>query len=299
MITYQIDFSSRDKVDWVDWNWTHPEVHPVAVVQEVTLQPPDAVVPVTVAVAALHQVEIDCLVVAVAVDTSCVAVFVYADVVIVADVVVVVLAYVDAGHAFDDAFGYRQEVDYLVHQEHYPDDPPPPPPGACNSHRQLVWLNGHLVLVYGPCVPSLYRVMPICIPTYHPYSYGLVAVDNTPHFVCPFCRKGEILDMEYLVEYLLHHSDELVHLVAAYLDHMDQLLVVVVVEHLGPAEAPEPQPHNAADVDGDDQPRHCAGPGYTNSQNTNSCYYNYHQYSLTLLTFFFLDFKTIKNFNTQ
>lgn len=105
-----------------------------------------------------------------------------------------------------------------------------------------------------------------------PYFRVPVDADNRPRFACQSDYKGETSDKACPVDLPWFHNDGRILLDVTNSGRRGHRLAEIVAEPIVSAEVPVRPHRSAADADAGVPPRHFAGPGYTNSQSTNSCY---------------------------
>jgi len=106
----------------------------------------------------------------------------------------------------------------------------------------------------------------------HPYFRVPADADSRPRSAYRSGCTGETSDKAYLADLLRFHNDERILLDVTNSGRRDHRLVGTVAGPIVFAEVPVRPHRSAADADAGVPPRHFAGPGYTNSQSTNSCY---------------------------
>lgn len=124
-----------------------------------------------------------------------------------------------------------------------------------------------------PCDPYRCLETSTCNRPCRPYFRVPVDADSR---LCSACRsdcKGETSDKAYLADLLWwFHNDGRMLLDVTNSGRRGHWLVEIVAGPIAFAEVPVRPHHSAADADAGVPPRHFAGPGYTNSRSTNSCY---------------------------
>ena len=124
-----------------------------------------------------------------------------------------------------------------------------------------------------PCDPYWCSETSIYNRPCRPYFRVLVDVDSRLRSAYQSDCTGETSDKAYLADLPpWFHNDGRILLDVTNSDRRDHWLAETVAGPIVFAEVPVRPHHSAADADAGVPPRHFAGPGYTNSQSTNSCY---------------------------
>lgn len=111
-----------------------------------------------------------------------------------------------------------------------------------------------------------------CNRPYRPYFRVPADAGNKPRFACQSDCTGETSGKACPVDLPRFHSGGRILLGVTNSDRTVHRLAGTVAGPIVSAEVPVRPHRSAADADAGVPPRHFAGPGYTNSRNTNSCY---------------------------
>lgn len=190
--------------------------------------------------------------------------------IVAADAAIAASAYADAGCAFGGASAIRREVGYPVRRERCLDDRQQPPE-VCNWHRRWGWTDVRWGLMCVPCDPYWHSETLTYNRPFRPYFRVPADADSRPRSACRSGCTGETSDKAYLAD-LWFHNDGRILLDVTNSGRRAQRLAGTVAEPIVFAEVPVRPHRSAADADAGVPPRHFAGPGYTNSRSTNSCY---------------------------
>lgn len=191
--------------------------------------------------------------------------------VVAARAVIAASACADAGCAFDGASAIRREADYPVRRERCLDDRQQPPE-VCNWHRRWGWTDVRWELVCVPCDPYRCSETSTCNRPCRPYFRVPVDADSRPRSACRSDCTGETSDKAYLADLPWFHNDGRILLDVTNSGRRGHRFAETAAGPIVSAEVPVRPHRSAADADADVPPRHFAGPGYTNSRSTNSCY---------------------------
>lgn len=177
-----------------------------------------------------------------------------------------------AGCAFGGASATRREADCPVRRGRYLDGRQRPLE-ACNWHRRSAWTDVRWGLTCVPYDPYRSSETSTYSRPCRPSSRAPADAGSKPRSACRSGCTGETSGMACPVDRPLSHNGGQKLLDVTNSDRTDRQLAEIAAEPIViAAEAPVRPHRSAADADADVPPRHFAGPGCTNSRNTNSCY---------------------------
>lgn len=191
--------------------------------------------------------------------------------IVAAGAVTAASAYADADCAFGGAFAIRREAGYPVRRERCLDDRQQPPE-VCNWHRRWGWTDVRWGLLSVPCDPYWCSETLTCNWPCHPYFRVPADADSRPRSACRSGCTGETSDKAYLAGLPFHNDGRILLDVTNSGRRSHRFAGTVAGPIVFAAEVPVRPHRSAADADAGVPPHHFAGPGYTNSRSTNSCY---------------------------
>lgn len=123
-----------------------------------------------------------------------------------------------------------------------------------------------------PCDPYRCSETSTCSRPCRPYFRVPADADSRPCSACRSDCKGETSDKDLADLLPWFHNDGRILLDVTNSGRRVHRLAETVAGPIASAEVPVRPHRSAADADAGVPPRHFAGPGYTNSRSTNSCY---------------------------